>query len=408
MKPTNQYNADGTSPSSIPDKPEREQTFRPDNAPYPGLAEAVIRQTPIGVLVIDSHGRIAMLNPSALEVFDLDRDKIHETSREGQATVFLETLAEDIRDRWQAMINLALGTQQQVTESRFYHHSRYLEKVLSLKIIPLTVPSDEADAVLIVAEDITEEVTTEQFVILSEKLVARKEMAVSMAHKLNNHLTLIANNAELMALNMDREKFDKARFNSRSIIDSVFKVKRFIENMVGSFRPEPDYISYDIRRLIDDLLFSLRIQPCFKAVHFTIDLPEQIPNIEMGVGLIQQVLQNILTNASDAIEEKAARQGGTDDFVRRIGIKASHDKTNETVSVEISDNGCGMSEKTLGKIFTLHFTTKKGGHGLGLYNCRAIAEAHGGSLAARSIDGKGSIFTLTLPRFRKKPKRNNR
>jgi signal transduction histidine kinase len=249
-------------------------------------------------------------------------------------------------------------------------------------------------------EDITEKVTMEQYVILSEKLVARGAMAASVAHELNNYLSIIANNAELMSVNIEREKYDKVRFNAKSITDNIFKIKKFVDNLMDFSKPEPEYISYDIKHLIDDLLFSLQIQPRFKLVHFTIDLADDIPSVEMDVGQVQQVLLNLLNNASDAIEDRATNEDSDPStFKREISIHASFDRQTDKLSVGIKDNGVGMSQDTLSKIFNLHFTTKKGGHGLGLYNCKAIVEQHGGVLTVSSEAGNGTTFTMILPRI---------
>lgn len=361
-------------------------------------SDSVVANSPVGIVVIDAQGRILTINPAALEIFDLDKDKIHDLTEYDDRTPFLDTLPEAEQARWQSMINMVLSTGQEVSEPRFYHHTRYLEKVLSLKVSPVSHLPDGRDGLIMAIEDITQKVTMEQYVILSEKLVARGEMAASIAHELNNHLSIISNNAELMSINIDREKYDKVKFNSKSITESIFKIKKFVENLMDFSKPEPEYISYDIKHLIDDLLFSLQIQPRFKLVHFTINLPKHLSTVEMDVGQIQQILLNLLNNASDAIEERATQESDASrDFKREIKISASCDNAEELLSVSIGDNGIGMSEDTLSRIFNLHFTTKKGGHGLGLYNCKAIVEQHGGSLTATSEIGRGATFNLTLP-----------
>lgn len=360
--------------------------------------DSVVSNSPVGIVVIDDQGKILTINPASLEIFDLDKDKIHDLNDNGHRTRFLDALPSKEQSRWQTMINMVLTTGQEVSESRYYHHTPFLEKVLSIKISPLANLPDGHDGLIMAIEDITDKVTMEQYVILSEKLVARGEMAASVAHELNNYLAIIANNAELMSVNIDREKYEKAKFNSKSITENIFKIKRFVENLMDFSKPEPEYITYDMKHLIDDLLFSLQIQPRFKLVHFTIELPAVIPNVEMDVGQVQQVLLNLLNNASDAIEERATTEGDpAQPFKRVIAIIASYDEADESVSVAIRDNGVGMSPETLGKIFNLHFTTKKGGHGLGLYNCKAIVEQHGGDLEAISEIGQGTTFKLTLP-----------
>ncbi|MEW5797123.1 MAG: ATP-binding protein [Candidatus Zixiibacteriota bacterium] len=364
--------------------------------------DSVVSNSPVGIVVIDARGRILTINPAALEIFDLDKDKIKDFRTGTEPTRFLDTLPESQMQRWQTMINMVLTTGHEVSEPRFYHHTRYLEKVLSLKISPLDNLPDGRDGLIMAIEDITEKVTMEQYVILSEKLVARGEMAASVAHELNNYLSIIANNAELMSVNIDREKFDKVKFNAKSITDNIFKIKKFVDNLMDFSKPEPEYISYDIKHLIDDLLFSLQIQPRFKLVHFTIDLADDIPPVEMDVGQIQQVLLNLLNNASDAIEDRViAEDADPAESKREIEIKAWFDRGKDSLATSVRDNGTGMSAGTQAKIFNLHFTTKKGGHGLGLYNCKAIIEQHGGELTVSSEPGRSTTFTLILPRMQK-------
>jgi len=208
-----------------------------------------------------------------------------------------------------------------------------------------------------------------------------------------------------MALNIDREKFDKVKFNAKAITENVFKIKRFVDSLMDFSKPESEFISYDIKHLIEDLLFSLRVQPRFKRTHFTIDLDPRIPNIEMDVGQIQQVLMNLLNNAADAIEERVVQENAGLDFKREITIRAVYEPERERIITTVSDNGTGMSDETRSKIFTLHFTTKKGGHGLGLSNCKKIIQAHHGDLLVDSTPGEGTEFRVILPRFQpEKPK----
>jgi two-component system NtrC family sensor kinase len=365
--------------------------------------ESVINNSPVGIIVVDARGRITTMNPVALEILDINKDRIALTGDGGKPTLFLDVLPERERTRWQNMINTALTTGQEFSDSRYFHNTGYLEKALSLKISPISEMPAGSELLIMTMEDITEKVIMEKYVILSEKLVAKGEMAASVAHELNNFLAIVSNNAELLVMNLDREKFDKARFNSQSITENILKIKRFVNSLMDFSKPEPDYISYDIKHLIEDLLFSLRVQPRFKRSHFTIDLGHDIPNIEVDVGQVQQVLMNLLNNAADAIEEKITEQKLDDrQFKREIGITADYDKEGERLILEIQDNGIGMSDETLKKIFAVHFTTKKGGHGLGLANCRKIINNHHGEMIAESKLGEGTTFRIILPRFQPK------
>lgn len=364
-------------------------------------SDLVVKSSPVGIVVIDSAGHIATINPAALEIFDLNREDLTLIGDSSQPTVFLEQLPSNQKSRWNRMINTVFATGEEFSDARFFHDTGYIEKVLSIKMSPIPQVPGGGDGLVMAIEDVTEKVTMERYVILSEKLVARGEMAASVAHELNNYLSIISNNAELLGMNLDNDRFDKARFNSKSIVENVFKIKRFVDSLMDFSKPEPEYLSYDVRHLIDDLLFSLRIQPRFKTVHFTLELADDLPNIEIDVGQIQQVLMNLLNNAVDAIDQRANEEDNKD-FKREIGIEAKYRRNVEKVSVKVTDNGTGMTDETVKKIFTLHFTTKKGGHGLGLYNCKKIVEGHGGEFVVSSTPGRGTTFELILPRFQPK------
>lgn len=364
-------------------------------------SDLVVKSSPVGIVVIDSAGHIATINPAALEIFDLNREDLTLIGDSSQPTVFLEQLPSNQKSRWNRMINTVFATGEEFSDARFFHDTGYIEKVLSIKMSPIPQVPGGGDGLVMAIEDVTEKVTMERYVILSEKLVARGEMAASVAHELNNYLSIISNNAELLGMNLDNDRFDKARFNSKSIVENVFKIKRFVDSLMDFSKPDPEYLSYDVRHLIDDLLFSLRIQPRFKTVHFTLELADDLPNIEIDVGQIQQVLMNLLNNAVDAIDQRATEEDNKD-FKREIGIEAKYRRNVEKVSVKVTDNGTGMTDETVKKIFTLHFTTKKGGHGLGLYNCKKIVEGHGGEFVVSSTPGRGTTFELILPRFQPK------
>lgn len=361
--------------------------------------DSVIKKSPVGIIVIDPKCQIATINSVSLEIFDINIDEIKTITESAVPTNFIDLLPEKEKARWRYMINTTLATKDEFSNDRYFHNTGYVEKVLSIKISPLEELTSGSEGLIMTVEDITDKVLMEKYVILSEKLVAKGEMAASIAHELNNYLAIASNNAELLALNVERGKLDKIQFNAKSIVENIFKIKRFVDSLMDFSKPETEFISYDIKHLIEDLLFSLRIQPRFKQTHFTIDLGQNLPNIEMDVGLIQQVMMNLLNNSADAIEEKAIAASENDEKIRReISIIASYDSSMNSIIISVSDNGIGMTKETLDKIFTKHFTTKKSGHGLGLANCKKIIEQHNGQMKVESEYGKGTTFTITLPR----------
>jgi signal transduction histidine kinase len=273
-------------------------------------------------------------------------------------------------------------------EDRYFHNTGYDEKVLSIKVSATTSLLGNKTGAILVIEDITEKVILEKYVILSEKLVAKGEMAASIGHELNNYLTIISNNAELAQINIDRDDMERAKNNSRQVVDNIAKMKRFTDGLMDFSKMETEMVSYDIRHLVENLLFSLKSQRKFKNVAVDFVAPN-VPDIHIDVGQIQQVLLNLLNNAVDAMEKTATPH---------IKIDCRFDTEQDRMVIAVTDNGHGMSEEIRQKIFQPHFTTKANGHGLGLANSRKIILNHGGDIQVDSAEGRGTTFTIALPR----------
>jgi signal transduction histidine kinase len=113
--------------------------------------------------------------------------------------------------------------------------------------------------------------------------------------------------------------------------------------------------------------------------------PENVPDVFLDTQQMEQVFFNLLKNAMDAV----SNQG-------KIGVTITVDDT--SVAVSILDNGVGIPETLLGRIFDPYVTTQTKGSGLGLMVVRRIVQAHGGTIGWASHEGEGACFTVRLPR----------
>jgi len=361
--------------------------------------EKVVNNSPVGIAVIDTGYNMVSINDAALQALEKNRNDVQLLAPNTTPTRFLDLVPPSETTRWRQMLDIALTTNQPFEDGRYFYNTEYNEKVLSVKITPINKLPYGGDGLILIIEDITEKVIMEKYVILSEKLVARGEMASSIGHELNNYLAIVSNNAELLGLNLKKKQYDKAEFNSQQIVENISKMKRFTDGLMDFSKLETEIVPYDVRNLIEELLFTLKSQARFKRITFSVDLDSDLPKINIDVGQIQQVLMNLLNNAADAIEEKVSSETakGNNSYRGKIIIKANLDISSSKVRIQVTDNGAGIPEDSQAKVFQPHFTTKDSGHGLGLANCRKIIKNHKGEIELSSSPEEGTTFTIALP-----------
>lgn len=350
--------------------------------------EDIIAQSPVGIIVIDPEYSLVTVNDASLAALQINKADIHLGADDPAHSRLTDLIPPAEWPKWRKMIAQVLTGGGNFQEDRYFHNTGYDEKVLSIKVSATnSLPGGKTGAIMVI-EDITEKVILEKYVILSEKLVAKGEMAASIGHELNNYLTIISNNAELVQINIDRNDMERAKNNSRQVVDNIAKMKRFTDGLMDFSKMETEMVEYDLRHLVENLLFSIKSQRKYKgvAVDFTAG---NLPNIPIDVGQIQQVLLNLLNNAVDAMAKTEKP---------RITIDCRFDADQDRMIIAVTDNGHGMSEEIRQKIFQPHFTTKANGHGLGLVNSRKIVLNHGGDMVVESVEGQGTTFTIYLPR----------
>ncbi len=352
--------------------------------------ENVVNRTPIGIIVVDNELKITIANRASQGIFKRVgwKDNLGEP---GFASLsVLDLLPSKEKENWRRICYQVLYTGQPFEESRYYHEFETEELALSLRISPLNSLDNRIMGLIIVIEDITEKVILEKYLILSEKLVAKGEMAASIGHELNNYLTIILNNAELLPINLKKGDLEKVHQNTKSIWESVETMKRFTDGLMDFSKLEAKLVEYDLKSLIEDLLFSIKPQKQFSNIKFTTEFDTAAPHLLMDVGQVQQVLLNLLNNAADAINKLGKKDG-------LVTISTHYRPELGTIRIKVKDNGPGIPQELIDRIFEPHFTTKKDGHGFGLVTSEKIIKNHGGTIGVNSIDGKGATFTVELP-----------
>ena len=351
--------------------------------------ENVVNKIPVGIVVVDNNLKITIANKASQEIFRKTGWREKSDYHTLKNLSLLDLVPPEDRTRWKKICYQVLYTGEHFEEARSYHRFGSEKVALSLRVSPLNSHDNRILGLILVTEDITEKVIAEKYLIYSQNLVAKGEMAASIAHELNNYLTIILNNAELMLLNLKKGDNSKVEKNTRTIQECVDTMKRFTDGLMDFSKMGTKITEYNLRTLIETLIFSLKPQKQFSGIKFETVFDSELPALPMDVGQIQQVFLNILNNASDAINTLPEPQG-------TITINTSYIKREKMVEVKISDTGSGIPPELLPKIFEPHFSTKKDGHGFGLVICERIIKNHKGAIFVESSPGR-TTFTITLP-----------
>jgi signal transduction histidine kinase len=255
---------------------------------------------------------------------------------------------------------------------------------------------------------------TQKQLIQSEKMASLGELTAGIAHEIQNPLNFVNNfsevNKELLTeLNeeIEKENYDEVRTIAKDISDNEEKIRHhgkradaIVKGMLqhsGSSSGQKE--STDINALADEYLrlayHGLRAKDKFFNATMKTDFDENIGNINIIPQDIGRVVLNLITNAFYAIDEKKKlNQNGYEPTV-----SVSTKKTNGKVEIKVGDNGNGIPQKVLDKIFQPFFTTKPTGQGtgLGLSLSYDIVKAHGGELKVETKEGEGTEFIIHLP-----------
>ncbi len=270
--------------------------------------------------------------------------------------------------------------------------------------------------------DMTERKKTEALIIQTEKMMSMGGLAAGMAHEINNPLAGMILSAQVIRNRLttampDNEKavqelgtamdvitgyMEKRKILNHvdTIITTGKRTAKLVENMLG-FARKGDSIKqpHALSDILDNTLilanndYDLKKNYMFKHIEIVKEYSPDLPLVLCESSKIQQVVLNILKNASQAMNAWENMPAPP-----KINIRLSSDGNN--AKIEIKDNGPGMDEATREKIFEPFFTTKKIGKGTGLglsVSYFIIANDHGGKMEVQSSPGHGTTFIIKLP-----------
>jgi two-component system NtrC family sensor kinase len=226
----------------------------------------------------------------------------------------------------------------------------------------------------------------ERELVRSERLAAIGKLSAMITHEIRNPLSAIGLNAEL--LDDELEGNAEGRALCQAIHREVHRLTAITEEYLAFGRlPKPKIASEHINAMVDALASFVREDLAAKHVELALELGEHDPIALADASQLRQCLVNLVRNAAEAT---AAKGGG------KVTIRTR--RAGDRVVIEVEDTGVGIPPEVIPRLFDTFFSTKEGGSGLGLALTQQIVKDHGGDLAVESAVGKGTTFTVSIPR----------
>ena len=341
--------------------------------------EETFRSVSSMIFVIHHKETISLINDAVKQFFNLEEQVIYQHTF--HQLVEIDSQISPLTEAFQT---------RQVTTKQIKIRNRICEIIC----YPSFNEGNELTEVIVYINDVTEKLQIEAQLIHSGKLAAIGEMAAGVAHELNNPLTAVLGNSQLLLRTTSKEKTEYQLLED--IHQCGIRCKHIIRSLL-TFSRQDEYVFQEcsLNQAVEQVLHLIRYQIEKQNIKLNLHLDETLPTINGSLQQIEQIAINLLLNAKQAFEE--------DDFsAKTILVETYEDIYNdrESVCLSISDNGTGMEKSIIQDIFNPFFTTKKAikGSGLGLSVSLGIAKSHGGTIEVISELGKGSKFILILPK----------
>jgi len=340
-----------------------------ENARIRSFLTQVLESLPCGVVVCGRNGRVRMVNPEAQRLLDAG---VRETI----------VLPPEILAR--ALAPQSSGAR---TEQEWEVAGPGGPRIVGISCAVLGEGEDACDSVLLL-RDVTEERCRALDRESAKRRESLAEMAALLAHEIRNPLGSLELFAGLLAdaaaQQPDLRRWtDHVQAGLRSLSATVNNVLQFHSQAA------PQLVAVNLGRLLRDAVEFLR--PLARQSGLRIDIQNSLGELEVpgDAHRLQQVIFNLSLNAF-----RAMSAGG----VLTVRLQWNDFTQLDDVRLDFEDNGLGMPEANLDKIFEPGFTTTAGSPGLGLAVCRAVIEQHHGSIRVSSRPGEGTTFSIVLPR----------
>jgi PAS domain S-box-containing protein len=349
-----------------------------------------------GVVSIDTNGSILTINKNALELSGAFQGAVVGRHID-EVMCFID---EKTKNKHKGIIGSML------TRYGYQRHERRatllskngLELLVDFSVAPITTDQGTTVGMVLVFRDVTEKQKLEADLFNARKLESLGVLAGGIAHDFNNILTGIITNLFMAKVKI---KCDTDTFQLLDEAEKAsFRASKLVKQLLTFSKGGAPFLeTVPLKEIIEDAVgFCLS----GSNVKYTIDIPPDLLPVEADKGQIDQVLNNLIINADQAMPNG----GNIAVHAENVTVKLEDTQPGASftalgpgnyVKVTVSDEGIGIPKENLEKIFDPYHTTKPHGNGLGLTTAYAIIKSHKGIITVNSQVGKGTVFSFFLP-----------
>ncbi len=340
------------------------------------MSEAVTRNMPAGLLLVNSAGLITSANPAAEAALGVKSLAYRRSS---------EILGAGSRLTELVAACLEQGRTFRREEVEYLTPSSELRQ-LGVTISPIQNNANEITGAILLLSDLTELAALQKQIHTKENLAALGELSAGIAHEFKNALATISGYAQMIRSEAQpgtdlHEHGDLILRQTRSLTHVVTEFLKFARPL--ELADEQVSISPMMERIVVEISEAVPDVP--------IDIHGEFGEVSGDDALLRQAILNLARNAAEAASGNPA--GG------RVTIRGEVDRSGplQGLRIYITDNGSGIPAEDLSKIFVPFYTTKANGTGLGLAVVQKIVVQHGGSIEARNQSSGGAEFVVWLP-----------
>ena len=334
-----------------------------------GFFEEIFDTLREGIIVIDNALRIQVANPAALRLFGMPEEAIGEPIGKYFRQVDWTELLRLPASEW--------GRFSRQEIEIFYPERRYLSFYLLPAPEPPNLGNDDQLLATLIFHDITEHWQDNAKAAETQRVTAITQLAAGVAHELGNPLNALGIRLQILKRKLERggdpEKVAEATRQFVDIADQeLSRLDAIVKNFLSAVRPtQLELTPVNLSDLLVSAVEFLEPELKSKDISIALDFPELVPAIMGDAGQLTQAFFNLIKNAMQAMPN-----GG------KLTISCRVDDV--YVHLRFEDNGKGLTREELSRLMEAYYTTKPGGHGLGLLIVDRIVRSHGGDLVAES------------------------